>query len=106
MWLVETTGGVCPHACAHGRRLAERARAKGGTDRTKYGSSRARPVHRSFYVHLMQQVSKAAVVHDARAIRVQIGCLNQAARPHARGGTSPHRRRGGARKAAACNAHV
>ena len=30
VWLVEATGGVCPHACAHGRRLAERARAKAG----------------------------------------------------------------------------
>ena len=28
VWLVETTGGVCPHACAHGRRLAERARTR------------------------------------------------------------------------------
>ena len=77
VWLLETTGGICPHACAHGRRLAEpraeRARTKGGTDRTKYGSSRAST--RSFYVHYMQQVSKAAVVHDARAIRVQIGRL-------------------------------
>ena len=59
-----------PARDAHDCRLAERARAKGGTDRTKYGSSRAST--RSFYVHHMQQVSKAAVVHDARATRVQI----------------------------------
>ena len=77
VWLVEATGGVCPHACAHGRRLAERARAKGGTDRTQYGRSRGST--RSFYVHHMQQISKAAVTHDARAIRVQIGCLKQRA---------------------------
>ena len=51
----------------------QRARAKGGTDRTKYGSSHAST--RSFYVHHMQQVSKAAVMYDARATRVQIGCL-------------------------------
>ena len=87
VWLVETTGGVCPHACAHGRRLAERARAKGGTDRTKYGSSRAST--RSFYVHHMQQVSKAAVMHDARATRVQIGCLKQ--RALQRAGAAPTR---------------
>ena len=41
------------------------------------GSSRGST--RSFYVHRMQQISKAAVVHDARAIRVQIGCLKQRA---------------------------
>ena len=28
VWLLETTGGICPHACAHGRRLAERARTR------------------------------------------------------------------------------
>ena len=67
--------------------LAERARAKGGTDRTKYGSSRAST--RSFYVHHMQQVSKAAVMHDARAIRVQIGCLKQ--RALERAGAAPTR---------------
>ena len=87
VWLVEATGGVCPHACAHGRRLAERARAKGGTDRTKYGSSRAST--RSFYVHHMQQVSKAAVMYDARATRVQIGCLKQ--RALERAGAAPTR---------------
>ena len=63
--LVEATGGVCPHACAHGRRLAERARAKGGTDRTEYGRSRGST--RSFYVHHMQQISKAAVRRARRA---------------------------------------
>ena len=41
----------------------------------------------------MQQVSKAAVVLDARAIRVQIGCLKQ--RALTRTGGSPHQRRGG-----------
>ena len=77
VWLVEATGGVCPHACAHGRRLAERARAPGGADRTKYGRSRGST--RSFYQHHMQQISKAATTADARAIRVQIGCLKQRA---------------------------
>ena len=63
-----------------------RARQAGGTDRTKYGSSRA-STRSAFYVHHMQQVSKAAVMHDARAIRVQIGCLKQRAR--ARGQPPP-----------------
>ena len=67
--------------------LTERAHAKGGTDRTKYGSSRASTL--PFYVHHMQQVSKAAVVHDARAIRVQIGCLKQ--RALERAGAAPTR---------------
>ena len=53
----------------------------------KYGSSRAST--RSFYVHHMQQVSKAAVMHDARAIRVQIGCHKQ--RALARAGAPPTR---------------
>ena len=35
----------------------------------------------------MQQIVKAAVVHDARAIRVQVGCLKQ--RALARAGASP-----------------
>ena len=72
-------------------------RAKGGTDRTKYGSSRAST--RSFYVHHMQQVSKAAVVYDARATRVQIGCLKQRALERAGAAPPPAARR---RKAAAC----
>ena len=63
------------------------ARAPSGTDRTKYGSSRAST--RSFYVHHMQQVSKAAVMHDARATRVQIGCLKQ--RALQRAGAAPTR---------------
>ena len=65
--------------------MAERARAKGGTDRTKYGSSRAST--RSFYVHHMQQVSKAAVITDAAAIGRQITSLNQKAFGH--GATRP-----------------
>ena len=75
-----------------GRRLAERARAPGGSDRTKYG--RARASTRSFYTHHMQQIVKAAVVHDARAIRVQVGCLKQRAlaRAGARGGIPDPRR--------------
>ena len=60
---------------------------EGGTDRTKYGSSRAST--RSFYVHHMQQVSKAAVMYDARATRVQIGCLKQ--RALERAGAAPTR---------------
>ena len=48
------------------------------------------------YVNHMQQVSKAAVVHDARATRVQIGC---SAPFSARGRPPPAARR---RKAAAC----
>ena len=75
MWLVEATGGVCPHACAHGCRLAERARAPGGADRTKYG--RARGSTRSFYVHHMQRISKAAVYYDARAIRKRVVAIKQ-----------------------------
>ena len=47
----------------------------------------------------MQQVSKAAVVYDARATRVQIGCLKQRALERAGAAPPPAARR---RKAAAC----
>ena len=47
--------------------LAERAKGRGAIDRTKYGSTCSSP--KSFYTHHSQQISKAAVVFDAMAIR-------------------------------------
>ena len=55
--------------------LAERAKGRGATDRTKYGSTRGSP--KSYYVHHTQQISKAAVLYDAMAIRKQILSLRQ-----------------------------
>ena len=48
---------------------------RGATDRTKYGSTRIST--RSFYVHHMQQIVKAAVMYDAMAIRKQVVALKQ-----------------------------
>ena len=45
----------------------------GATDRTTYGGTRIST--KSFYVHHSQMLSKAAVMHDAKAIRKQITCL-------------------------------
>ena len=48
---------------------------KGATDRTVYGTTRVST--RSFYTHHTQQMSKAAVMHDAKAIRRQVLYLKQ-----------------------------
>ena len=70
-------GGIDGYSKAHIRYLDRKVKDHGAADRTVYG--RHRGSTRSFYVHHMQQISKAAVTHDARAIRVQIGCLKQRA---------------------------
>ena len=57
--------------------LAQRAKGKGARDRTRY--SKARSGTKSFLTHHLRRVSKAAVVHDAMAIRKQITCLKQQA---------------------------
>ena len=84
-FIVEAYGGISPHALAYMRYLARRATGKNATDRTRYGATRAST--KSFLQHHMQQVSKAAVIYDAMAIRKQItgmkqrvfGCAAQAA---------------------------
>ena len=47
----------------------------GATDRTVYGGTRIST--KKFFVHHSQMLSKAAVMHDANAIRKQITCLKQ-----------------------------
>ena len=76
-FIVEALGGVAPHALAYLRTLAQRAKGKGARDRTRY--SKARSGTKSFLTHHLRRVSKAAVVHDAMAIRKQITCLKQQA---------------------------
>ena len=73
MLLVEALGGIAPPARAHIAKLARRSEGKGATDRTTYGETRIST--KSFYVHHSQMLSKAAVMHDAKAIRKQITCL-------------------------------
>ena len=54
--LLESYGGASPHTRAIVRRYARHASAKGVTDRTKYGATRASP--KSFYNHHMQRLVK------------------------------------------------
>ena len=75
--IVEATGGVTRHARAHIGYLARRSSGRGAIDRTRYGSARASTT--SFYVHHLRQISKAAVMYDAMAIRKQITNLKQRA---------------------------
>ena len=76
-FIVEAYGGVVPHARAHMRRLAERTQGRNAIDRTRYGSLRVST--RSFYAYHLQQISKAAVMYDARAIRKEVLALKQKA---------------------------
>ena len=75
--VVEATGGIAPATLAVVRRLTRRSTGKGATDRTVYGSTRVST--KSFYSHHTQQMSKAVVMYDAKAIRVQITYLKQRA---------------------------
>ena len=80
LWLVEAFGGVCGAADAAlhppaSARLARRSEGKNATDRTRYGRTRAST--RSFVTHHLQQLSKAAVMHNAENI------ANQADHTHA-----------------------
>ena len=74
-FIVEAYGAVGRRGRAQAGLLAERAKGRGATDRTKYGSTRVST--RSFYVHHMQQIVKAAVMYDAMAIRKQVVALKQ-----------------------------
>ena len=68
-------------ACAPGSlgpvSSAERTKGRRAVDRTRYGSLRAST--RSFYAYHLQQISKAAVMYDARAIRKEVITLKQKA---------------------------
>ena len=68
-------GGIAPASRAHIAKLARRSEGRGATDRTEYGGTRIST--KSFYVHHSQMLAKAAVVHDAKAIRKRITCLKQ-----------------------------
>jgi hypothetical protein len=76
-FIVETTGGIVPHARVQVGRLARRAEGKGKRDSTKYGSSRTSA--KTFFHHHVQQLSKAAVVGDAQAMRREIRAGKQRA---------------------------
>ena len=74
-YVMETTGGLAPHSRKHLGFLASRSKGRGAVDRTCYG--RTRLSTKSFFVHRMQRMTKAAVVSDARAILKRVSVLKQ-----------------------------
>ena len=74
-FLVEATGGIARAARKQCGVLTRRATAKSARDRTSYG--RARNSTRNFYLHHTRLIAKAAVIHDALAIRDQVQGLRQ-----------------------------
>jgi hypothetical protein len=66
-FIVETLGGICPHALAYVGHMARRAKQRGMRDSTVYGTSRT--ASRSFFTHHIQQISLAAQRGDAKGIR-------------------------------------
>ena len=73
--IIEALGGIAPASLAVVRHLTRRSAGKGAADRSVYGTTRVST--RSFYTHHTQQMSKAAVMHDAKAIRRQVLYLKQ-----------------------------
>ena len=70
MMLVEATGGLTGPTRRVVRHYAKRSTGQATGDRTRYGPHRGST--RSFYTHHVQQMSKAAVIFDAKAIGKQI----------------------------------
>ena len=70
--------------------VRSKGKAKGAADRTHYG--RTRISTKSFFVHHMQQMAKAAVMYDARAILKRVSVLKQQC---LRTGTAAHAARAG-----------
>ena len=68
--IVESFGGISAHSRHFIRTLAERTKGARARDGTTYGRSRTSV--RSFYKHHTQQLSAAAQVGDAKAIRLKI----------------------------------
>ena len=71
----------------HGR---SKGKGKGAADRTRYG--RTRSSTKLFFVHHTQQMAKAAVTYDARAILKRVSVLKQ---QRLRTGTAAHAARAG-----------
>ena len=85
--IVETTGGLAPHSRRHVSYLSHgpRQRRRGAVDRTQYGTTRIST--KSYFTHHTQQIAKAAVMYDARAILKRVTVLKQTC---LRAGTAAH----------------
>ena len=81
LWLFERFGGMALQTRRALGNLARRSEGKNATDCTRYGQTRASPL--GFYTHHMQQLSRAVVMYDARALAKQITCLKQELRGRA-----------------------
>jgi len=57
-FIVETLGGITPHAVAYVGQLARRAEGRGARDSTKYGTSRTSA--QSYFRHHIQRIAMAA----------------------------------------------
>ena len=87
-FIVEATGGIARAGRAQCGLLTRRVKAPSARDRTTYG--RARYSTRQFYIHHTRLIAKAAVIHDAMGIRVQVQGLRQrVCAAHAAGGGWP-----------------
>ena len=75
--LVKSLGGAAPDTVAALELLATRLKAPGAKDGTHYSYARSGP--KSFVPFHLQQLSKAAVAFDARAINAAIITLKQTA---------------------------
>ena len=81
LFLVESSGGIGGDGQEQCVRLSKRARGHIGADRTTYGTLRTSP--QTFLTHHIQQITKAAVFYDAKAILRSVDVRKAvAARPH------------------------
>ena len=77
-WIVEAGfGGIDGYSKAHIRYLDRKVTDHGAADRTVYGRHRGSP--RSYATHHTQQIVKAAVVGDAKAIVRKVAHLKTTA---------------------------
>jgi hypothetical protein len=73
--IVESLGGITPSLAKQLHKLELRAKGRMARDDTKYGVSRTSA--RSYYVHHVQDISCAAVIGDARAIKKELRAAKQ-----------------------------
>jgi hypothetical protein len=74
--IVETLGGITPHALSYVRYLDRRTRGRGKRDSTAYGRSRTSA--RTFYTHHTQRISLAAQRGNVQAIRAGVRAAKHA----------------------------
>ena len=73
--IVESLGGITPSLAKQLHKLELRAKGRMAHDDTKYGASRTSAC--SYFVHHVQDISCAAVIGDARAIKKELRAEKQ-----------------------------